>query len=40
MLEIRGRADAVAAGGDSLGSGFGDAFIRLFPEKVISFGID
>jgi pyridoxamine 5'-phosphate oxidase family protein len=40
MLEIRGRADAVAAGGDSLGSGFGDAFIRLYPEKVNSFGID
>ena len=40
MLEIRGRAEAVAAGGESLGSGFGDAFIRLYPDKVNSFGID
>jgi pyridoxamine 5'-phosphate oxidase family protein len=40
MLEIRGRAEAVPAGGADLGPGFGDAFIRLHPEKVNSFGID
>lgn len=40
MLEIRGRAEAIAAGGAQLGPGFGDAFIRLHPEKVNSFGID
>jgi pyridoxamine 5'-phosphate oxidase family protein len=40
MLEIRGRAEAVAAGGAHLGPGFGEAFIRLYPEKVNSFGID
>jgi pyridoxamine 5'-phosphate oxidase family protein len=40
MLEIRGRAEAVATGGADLGPGFGDAFIRLHPEKVNSFGID
>jgi pyridoxamine 5'-phosphate oxidase family protein len=40
MLEIRGRAEAVATGGAALGPGFGDGFIRIHPEKVNSFGID
>jgi pyridoxamine 5'-phosphate oxidase family protein len=40
MLEIRGRAEAVASGGEALGPGFGSGFIRLHPEKVNSFGID
>jgi pyridoxamine 5'-phosphate oxidase family protein len=40
MLEIRGRAEAMATGGADLGPGFGDAFIRLHPERVNSFGIE
>jgi pyridoxamine 5'-phosphate oxidase family protein len=40
MLEVRGRAEAIASGGAELGGGFGDAFIRLHPEKVNCFGID
>ena len=40
MLEIRGRAEAVASGGAGLGPGFGDSFIRIHPHKVNSFGID
>jgi pyridoxamine 5'-phosphate oxidase family protein len=40
MLEIRGRAEAIADGGDHLGPGFGGAFIRVHPAKVNSFGID
>jgi pyridoxamine 5'-phosphate oxidase family protein len=40
MLEIRGRAEAVAGGGAGLGSGFGEAFIRIHPERVNSFGIE
>jgi pyridoxamine 5'-phosphate oxidase family protein len=40
MLEIRGRAEAIPTGGAELGPGFGEAFIRLHPEKVNSFGID
>ena len=41
MLEIRGRAEAVASGGTSLfGQGFGEAFVRIHPDKVNSFGID
>jgi pyridoxamine 5'-phosphate oxidase family protein len=39
MLEIRGRAEAIPTGGAGLGPGFGDAFIRIHPEKVNSFGI-
>lgn len=41
MLEIRGRAEAVPTGGTALlGGGFGEAFIRIHPDKVNSFGID
>ena len=39
FLEIRGRAEAIPEGGARLGPGFGDAFIRIHPEKVNSFGI-
>lgn len=40
MLEVRGRAEAITHGGANLGDGFGDSFIRIFPEKVNSFGIE
>ena len=39
MLEIRGRAEAIATGGEKFGPGFGSGFIRLLPKKVNSFGI-
>lgn len=40
MLEIRGRAEAIPTGGAHLGPGFGEAFIRIYPEKIKSFGIE
>jgi pyridoxamine 5'-phosphate oxidase family protein len=40
MLEIRGRAEALATGGSHLGPGFGDAFIRIHPHKINSYGFD
>jgi len=40
MLEVRGRAEAIASGGAHLGPGFGEGFIRLYPEKVNTYGID
>ncbi|MCW2656949.1 MAG: class F420-dependent oxidoreductase [Jatrophihabitans sp.] len=40
MLEIRGRAEALLTGGKALGNGFGDALIRIHPERVNSFGIE
>ena len=39
FLEIRGRAEAIPAGGAHLGPGFGDAFIRIYPAKVNSYGL-
>lgn len=39
MLEIRGRAETVDAGGESFGPGFGPAFIRIHPDKVRSYGV-
>ena len=39
MLEIRGRAEAILTGGGNLGPGFGESFIRIYPEKINSFGI-
>jgi pyridoxamine 5'-phosphate oxidase family protein len=39
FLEIRGRAEAVPTGGAHLGPGFGEAFIRIYPQKVNSFGL-
>ena len=39
FLEIRGRAEAIPDGGADLGPGFGGAFIRIYPEKVNTFGI-
>ena len=40
MLEIRGRAEAIPIGGSGLGPGFGEAFIRIDPEKVNGFGLE
>jgi pyridoxamine 5'-phosphate oxidase family protein len=39
FLEIRGRAEAIPSGGTHLGPGFGEAFIRIYPEKINTFGI-
>jgi pyridoxamine 5'-phosphate oxidase family protein len=40
MLEIRGRAEALDSGGTDLGPGFGDALIRIHPDRVNSYGIE
>src|SRR4051794_5377263 len=40
VLEIRGPADAIPTGGAHLGPGFGEAFIRIYPQKINSFGIE
>jgi hypothetical protein len=39
MLKIRGRADAIPTGGLHLRRGFGEASIRIYPEKINNFGI-
>ncbi len=39
-IEIRGRAEAHATGGDQLAPGFDPAFIRIFPTRIVSWGIN
>lgn len=38
-VEIRGRAEQVSAGGEKFGPGFAPEMIRIFPRRIISFGL-
>ena len=40
MVEIRGRAERRAAGGEDLGRGFGPEHFHITVRKVISWGLD
>jgi pyridoxamine 5'-phosphate oxidase family protein len=40
MVEIRGRAEALATGGAALREGFGEPMIRIHAERVNVFGIE
>jgi pyridoxamine 5'-phosphate oxidase family protein len=39
-IEVRGRAEALNYGGQVLGPGFGPELIRIYPQRVISWGIE
>jgi pyridoxamine 5'-phosphate oxidase family protein len=39
FLEIRGRAEQVFEGGQSFGQGFAPEMMRIFPRRIISFGL-
>ena len=39
FLEIRGRAEQVFEGGEKFGAGFNPEMIRIFPRRIISFGL-
>ena len=39
-IEIRGRAEAHESGGEQLNANFDPAFIRLYPTRIISWGIN
>lgn len=39
-IEIRGRAEAFSTGGEHLRPGFDQEFIRVFPVRITSWGID
>lgn len=39
MLEIRGKAERLQAGGTHLGSGFAEAMFRIQPHRILSFGL-
>lgn len=40
MLEIRGRAEALATGGAELRDGFADEMIRIHPDRVNRYNLD
>ncbi len=39
-VEIRGRAEIRAEGGGEIGPGFDPDLIRLYPERIVGWGID
>ena len=39
FVEIRGRAEQVSSGGEKFGPGFAPEMIRIFPRRIISFGL-
>ena len=39
-VEVRGRAQTFTEGGERLGPGFGPAWIRIIPTRVVSWGLD
>jgi pyridoxamine 5'-phosphate oxidase family protein len=39
-VEVRGRAEVFGDGGGEVGPGFDDELIRIFPERIVGWGID
>ena len=39
-VEVRGRAETVAEGGKAVAAQLDDEFIRLFPVRIVGWGID
>ena len=39
-VEVRGRAEALGEGGEEIGPGFDAEVIRIFPERIVGWGID
>lgn len=40
MIEVRGRAELVDAGGKAFGERFEDAIVRIHPTRIVSMGIE
>jgi pyridoxamine 5'-phosphate oxidase family protein len=40
MIEVRGTAEVIAAGGKAFGDNFEDTIVRIRPARIIAFGID
>ena len=39
-VEVRGEAETFLVGGERLGPGFGPAWIRLVPTRIVGWGLD
>jgi pyridoxamine 5'-phosphate oxidase family protein len=39
-IEIRGTAEALPYGGEALGPGFSAELIRIYPRRIVAWGID
>ncbi len=39
-IEVRGRAEQISQGGEVFGEHFGPEMIRIYPEKIISWGLE
>jgi pyridoxamine 5'-phosphate oxidase family protein len=40
MIEIRGSAEVLPAGGKAFGDNFEDTIVRIRPTRIVAFGID
>ena len=40
MLEVRGEAEVLSTGGDSVGRGFDPEMFRIKPRRIVSIGVD
>jgi pyridoxamine 5'-phosphate oxidase family protein len=40
MIEIRGTAEVLPAGGKAFGDNFEDTIVRIRPTRIVAFGID
>ncbi len=40
MIEVRGTAQVVAAGGKAFGDNFEETIVRIYPRRIISYGIN
>jgi pyridoxamine 5'-phosphate oxidase family protein len=39
-VEVRGRAEVLGEGGEEVGPGFDAEVIRIFPKRIVGWGID
>ena len=39
-VEVRGRAEVFGEGGEEIGPGFDADVIRIFPERIVEWGLD
>jgi pyridoxamine 5'-phosphate oxidase family protein len=40
MIEVRGTAEVIPSGGKAFGDRFEDTIVRIWPTRIVAFGID